>query len=73
MTAGPDLAGLLADRSDTVVLTQAATPTEARLTRERIVQIRNAYVKLLADWPSEGARGGRPPRSEQSPAPGTAL
>ncbi len=36
MTAGPDLAGLLADRSDTVVLTQASTPTEARLIRERI-------------------------------------
>ncbi len=33
---GPDLAGLLADRAGTVVLTQAATPTEARLIRERI-------------------------------------
>jgi glycerol-3-phosphate O-acyltransferase len=32
----PDLAGLLADRSGTVVLTQASTPTEARLIRERI-------------------------------------
>jgi hypothetical protein len=41
--------------------------------RERIEEIRIAYVKLLADWPYEGARGGRPPRSEQSPAPGTAL
>ena len=41
--------------------------------RERIEEIRIAYVKLLADWPSGGARGDRPPRSEQSPAPGTAL
>jgi putative phosphoserine phosphatase/1-acylglycerol-3-phosphate O-acyltransferase len=44
--------------------------------RERIEEIRIAYVKLLADWPYGGARGGsgfRPPRSEQSPAPGTAL
>jgi len=32
----PDLVGLLADRSGTVVLTQASTPTEARLIRERI-------------------------------------
>jgi glycerol-3-phosphate O-acyltransferase len=31
-----DLAELLADRSGTVLLTQAATPTEARLIRERI-------------------------------------
>ena len=36
MTAGPDLAGLLADGSDTVVLTQASTPTEARLIRDRL-------------------------------------
>jgi glycerol-3-phosphate O-acyltransferase len=32
----PDLAGLLADRSGTVLLTQASTPTEERLIRERI-------------------------------------
>ena len=36
MSTGPDLAGLLADRAGTVVLTQAATPTEARLIRERL-------------------------------------
>ena len=36
VTSADDLAGLLADRSGTVVLTQAATPTEARLIRERI-------------------------------------
>ena len=36
MSAGNGLAHLLADRSGTVVLTQAATPTEARLIRERI-------------------------------------
>src|SRR5207302_569599 len=35
-SSAPDLAGLLADRSGTVVLTQASTPTEARLIRERI-------------------------------------
>ena len=31
-----DLADVLADRAGTVLLTQAATPTEARLIRERI-------------------------------------
>jgi len=36
MSAEPDLADLLADRSATVLLTQAATETEARLIRERI-------------------------------------
>jgi glycerol-3-phosphate O-acyltransferase len=36
MTAEPDLAKLLADRSGTAVLTQASTPTEDRLIRERI-------------------------------------
>jgi glycerol-3-phosphate O-acyltransferase len=36
MSAEPDLAGLLADRSGTVLLTQASTQTEARLIRERI-------------------------------------
>ncbi len=36
MTAEPDLAGLLADRAGTVVLTQASTPTEARLIRDRL-------------------------------------
>jgi len=34
--SGPDLAGLLADDTETVVLTQASTPTEARLIAERI-------------------------------------
>jgi glycerol-3-phosphate O-acyltransferase len=36
MSAEPDLDELLADRSGTVLLAQAATPTEARLIRERI-------------------------------------
>ena len=38
MTAGtePDLAELLADGAGTIVLGQAATPTEARLIRERL-------------------------------------
>jgi glycerol-3-phosphate O-acyltransferase len=36
MSATPDLAELLADGIETVLLTQASTPTEARLIRERI-------------------------------------
>ena len=36
VTSADDLARLLADQSGTVVLTQASTPTEARLIRERI-------------------------------------
>ena len=36
MTGVLDLADVLADRAGTVLLTQAATPTEARLIRERI-------------------------------------
>ena len=36
MSAGPGLAELLADRSGTVLLAQASTPTEARLIRDRI-------------------------------------
>jgi glycerol-3-phosphate O-acyltransferase len=36
MTAPAGLAGLLADGTSTVLLTQASTPTEARLIRERI-------------------------------------
>ena len=57
MTAGPDLAGLLADRDGTVVLTQAATPTEERLIRERLAA-------------SGGT--GRPPVSLGEPGDGTA-
>jgi len=36
VTAESDLTGLLADKDGTVLLTQASTPTEARLIRERI-------------------------------------
>jgi glycerol-3-phosphate O-acyltransferase len=36
MSAGPGLAELLADRSGTVLLVQASTPTEARLIQDRI-------------------------------------
>src|ERR1700678_3331820 len=36
MSATADLAGLLADGTETVLLTQASTPTEARLIREQI-------------------------------------
>jgi glycerol-3-phosphate O-acyltransferase len=57
VTAGPDLAGLLADRDGTVLLTQAATPTEERLIRERLAA-------------SGGT--GRPPVSLAEPGDGTA-
>ena len=57
MTAGPDLAGLLADRSDTVILTQASTPTEARLIRERISAAGGAGRPPV----SLGSPGGLPP------------
>ena len=36
MSAGPDLAEVLADGTDTVLLTQASTENEAQLIRERI-------------------------------------
>jgi len=57
VTAGPDLAGLLADRSDTVILTQASTPTEARLIRERISAAGGAGRPPV----SLGSPGGLPP------------
>ena len=57
MTAGPDLAGLLADRPHTVVLTQASTPTEARLIRERISAAGGAGRPPV----SLGSPGGLPP------------
>jgi glycerol-3-phosphate O-acyltransferase len=52
VTVAPDLAGLLSDRSDTVVLTQAATSTEARLIADRI---------------AAAGGSGRPPVSLGSP------
>jgi len=57
VTAGSDLTGLLADKDGTVLLTQASTPTEARLIRERIAA-------------SGGT--GRPPVSLGSPGDGVA-
>jgi glycerol-3-phosphate O-acyltransferase len=57
VTAGPDLAGLLADRPHTVVLTQASTPTEARLIRERISAAGGAGRPPV----SLGSPGGLPP------------
>jgi glycerol-3-phosphate O-acyltransferase len=59
VTAAPDLAGLLADRSDTVVLTQASTPTEARLIRERIAAAGGSPVPPV----SLGPAGDGLPRS----------
>jgi len=55
VTAGPDLAEL-ADRPDTVVLTQASTPTEARLIRERIAAAGGAARPPV----SLGSPGGLP-------------
>src|SRR5215472_8561213 len=66
MTAGADLAGLLADRSDTVVLTQASTPTEARLIADRLAAAEGdvsdgAGADGAARMPvSLGAPGGLP-------------
>ncbi len=60
MTAGPDLAGLLADGSDTVVLTEAATSTEARLIADRIAASGGAG-RALRPPVSLGAPGGLPP------------
>ena len=48
----PDLVGLLADRSGTVVLTQASTPTEARLIRERIAAAGGVGRPLVSVGPS---------------------
>ena len=64
MTAGPepDLAELLADRAGTVVLTQAATPTEARLIRERITAAGGTLSR-------RSASGRRETRAPGSPGP----
>ena len=47
----PDLAGLLADGTETVLLTQASTPAEARLIAERIA---------AAGQPRAAGKPGRP-------------
>ena len=67
MTAGtgPDLAGLLADHAGTVVLTQAATPTEARLIRERITAAGGTGRTLIppVSLGPPGSASARLPRS----------
>ena len=55
MTSADDLAGLLADvagRPGTVVLTQASTPTEARLIRERIAAAGGSSVPPVSLGPA---------------------
>jgi glycerol-3-phosphate O-acyltransferase len=57
----PDLAGLLAGGASTVVLAQAATPTEARLIRERLAAAGGARlspVSLAARLPRSVLDGG---------------
>jgi glycerol-3-phosphate O-acyltransferase len=58
---GPDLAGLLADGTDTVLLVQAATPTEERLIRSRIAAAGGAdrpVVNLGRSAPTGSGSGG---------------
>ena len=55
MTSADDLAGLLADgagQPGTVVLTQASTPTEARLIRERIAAAGGSSVPPVSLGPA---------------------
>ena len=55
MTSADDLAGLLADvagQPGTVVLTQASTPTEARLIRERIAAAGGSSVPPVSPGPA---------------------
>ena len=47
MSADPELAELLADRTGTVLLTQAATATEARLISERMPSGRYRAAHLM--------------------------
>jgi glycerol-3-phosphate O-acyltransferase len=63
--SGFDLADVLADRAGTVVLTQAATPTEARLIRERIAASGGTDRPPVSLGPpgSLGDGGARLPRS----------
>jgi glycerol-3-phosphate O-acyltransferase len=71
MTAEPDLADLLADHSETVLLTQASTATEARLIRERIAAAGGTDRATVSLGPtgSVGAAGSvRAAGGEQAPA-----
>ncbi len=60
MSTGPDLAGLLADGTETVLLTQAGTATEARLIRERIAAAGGAGLAAYSLGPAGTRAGCRP-------------
>jgi glycerol-3-phosphate O-acyltransferase len=55
------LAGLLADRAGTVLLTQASTPTEARLIRERMAAAGGTDQAPVSLGPPDGAHARVPP------------
>ncbi len=67
MSTGPDLAGLLADGTETVLLTQAGTATEARLIRERIAATGGAGLAAYSLGPA-GTSGRLPPGVLDDPA-----
>ena len=67
MSTGPDLAGLLADGTETVLLTQAGTATEARLIRERIAATGGAGLAAYSLGPA-GTPGRLPPGVLDDPA-----
>ncbi len=48
MSADADLAGLLADGADTVLLAQAGTPTEAGLIRERVAAAGGKDLRVVS-------------------------
>src|ERR1700678_580967 len=60
MSATADLAGLLNDGTETVLLTQASTPTEARLIREQIAAA-GGTGRVVVDLGPRGS--GRLPES----------
>ena len=67
MSAEPDLAGLLADGTETVLLTQAGTATEARLIRERITATGGGGLAAYSLGPP-GTPGSLPPGVLEEPA-----
>jgi glycerol-3-phosphate O-acyltransferase len=67
MSTEPDLAGLLADGTETVLLTQAGTATEARLIRERIAAAGGAGLAAYSLGPA-GTPGRLPPGVLDDPA-----
>ncbi len=67
MSTEPDLAGLLADGTETVLLTQAGTATEARLIRERIAAAGGAGLAAYRLGPP-GTPGSLPPGVLEDPA-----